>query len=86
MDNLHDPFYITNKAKQLYPNYSLSPKYKNFLHQIEPNSRSFEYIPADYIPGRLNNIQWRVFNEKIIRNSFEFNNDFQLYCFSGCCG
>lgn len=45
MDILHDPFYITDKAKALYPKYSLSPKYQSYLAQFDVSNKNFNEIP-----------------------------------------
>ena len=41
MDQLHDPFYITDKAKALFPNYNLAPKYQRYLAQFDLKPRDF---------------------------------------------
>lgn len=37
MSELHDPFYVSDKARQLSPVDQLSPKYKKHLADLEPN-------------------------------------------------
>lgn len=47
MDQLHDTFYITEKAKQLFPFCTLAPKYKNLLEQLDLTSKNYSPVLAD---------------------------------------
>lgn len=50
MDQLHDPFYLTDTAKKLFPNWKLNPKYKKYLAELEPKHKHFEEIPPESVP------------------------------------
>lgn len=49
MDKIHDPYYLIDKCKRLYPIDELAPKYKNFLKEVTPRKKPFDYItdPVD---------------------------------------
>lgn len=50
MSEIHDLFYITDRAKQLSPKRNLSPKYKKYLADLEPRHKLFDYIPPAPVP------------------------------------
>lgn len=49
MDMIHDPYYLIDKCKRLYPVDELAPKYKNLLKEVTPRKKPFDYIddPVD---------------------------------------
>lgn len=52
LDQLHDPFYLIEKCKELYPLDELGTKYKKFLASIAPRHKNFDYVsgpvPEDF--------------------------------------
>lgn len=44
LDQLHDPFYLVDRCKTLYPISELAPKYKKFLADVEPRKKPFEEL------------------------------------------
>lgn len=47
LDKLHDPFYLIDKCKQIYPLRELSPKYRKYLADLESTSGDFKEVPRD---------------------------------------
>lgn len=47
LSQLHDPFYLEDKCKQMFPVDELSPKYKKFLADIEPKQKNFDHLDQD---------------------------------------
>lgn len=47
LDKLHDPFYLVDKCKELFPLRDLAPKYKKYLAALEPKSSDFSIVPSD---------------------------------------
>lgn len=50
LDQLHDPFYLIEKCRQLYPLDELGAKYKKFLADIEPKRKAFDLLPGLPVP------------------------------------
>lgn len=46
LDQLHDPFYLIEKCKKLYPLAELDVKYKKFLAYVEPKQKNFNILPS----------------------------------------
>lgn len=44
MDQLHDPDYLVQSCKRLFPVSELAPKYKKFLAEIEPRRNNYDVI------------------------------------------
>lgn len=55
LDELHDPGYLIDKCRQLYPVQSLSPKYRNFLAKLEIRHKPFDLLPPDpgFVPSDI---------------------------------
>lgn len=49
LDELHDPGYLVDKCRELFPVDQLSPKYKKFLAKLQIRHKPFEILPPD--PG-----------------------------------
>lgn len=47
LDKLHDPFYLVDECKELFPFRDLAPKYKKYLAVLEPKSSDFSIVPSD---------------------------------------
>lgn len=45
LDELHDPFYLIDHCKQIYPKEKLSPKYKKLLYELNPR-KPFDPVAA----------------------------------------
>ncbi len=45
MDQLHDPFYLVDTCKRMFPVSELAPKYKKFLADLEPRPKPWDYVP-----------------------------------------
>lgn len=48
LDQLHDPDYLVEKCKEMFPLRELAPKYRKFLAEIEPRQKPFDYIIPSY--------------------------------------
>lgn len=57
MDSLHDPNFVTDKAKQLYPMWDLAPKYKKYLADLEPRHKAFDEIPSEPVPWDIDHTE-----------------------------
>lgn len=48
IDKLHDPYYLIDKCKALFPEEDLAPKYKKFLAELDPRFKPFDFV--DNVP------------------------------------
>lgn len=46
LDELHDPGYLVDKCRNLFPVSELAPKYKKFLVSLEPRPKSWDYTDS----------------------------------------
>lgn len=47
LDQLHDPYYLVEKCKEMFPLDELAPKYRRFLAEIEPKKQPFDICNED---------------------------------------